>query len=755
MPRSPPRRHSDDDILVIEEVGDARNRRISSSSSSTATGGLPPGIEELESLYAPMRNLMQPLPNAKRYSGVNMPLPHPLSPDWTGMRMGGSRQDDQESEVCSVIADIPPLLAPVQSHAVLEESLGHEIPRTPMRQQKWSKGTLMGTPTAPPTLPKRLSQHQQRPSHLNLQQQLQQNVKPDSVIYANGPNRSSLMSTGSSENSSESSTSSLSIPGVAPETPVSPNAPVGEEMFSSWTNYSRHGWSPVAPVVSAESPVSDHEHRSVSQLGDPIMDSSAISEEGLSGVYVKMNKPSLFPAGSTDKESHYMNILYNAVQRQGGAGSVESAMSPYMAMTANRTTAGADSNVIYAQPSPNKRRVRSNSASRLSEISSLMRRSKSSSTGKVHEGSGSSRSRAAVIEFKELMQEVDKKRHFRVGLNLFNSKPDLGVEYLVQRDFLELSPSAVAKFLRDNTGLSKDKVGEYLGNLQSPFSMKVLSCFMQEFNFARQRIDKSLRQLLGYVRVPGEAQKIERIMEEFGKRYNKCNPGFAAKLESPDSVVTLSFAAMLLNTDLHSPSMKEEKKMSLEDFMQNLRGVDSGKNFDSKLLKSMYKSIKKQEFLGGVDHVLQTQLIQQSIQGPKRPNLAEPHRRLVCVCRLYEVADLTSSRTSQHQRDVYLFNDVMVTTKQSSAGRKSSKSSSNNGPVFAYRSSFELKGVEVNLFQTPVHRFGIQIGRKGDPEPLIILNAGSEHDRYKFVTDLQESIFEMDLMESVLRRDNL
>ena len=153
-----------------------------------------------------------------------------------------------------------------------------------------------------------------------------------------------------------------------------------------------------------------------------------------------------------------------------------------------------------------QQRLRSSSASRLSEISSLMRRSRSGGkldgTSSISGGGGGSKSRAALLEFKELMREVEKKRHFRVGLNLFNSKPELGVEYLVQKDFLELSPSAVAKFLKDNSGLSRDKVGEYLGDLQSPFSMRVLSCFMQEFNFKGLRIDKSLRRLLCFVRDP-------------------------------------------------------------------------------------------------------------------------------------------------------------------------------------------------------------------------------------------------------------
>ena len=123
-----------------------------------------------------------------------------------------------------------------------------------------------------------------------------------------------------------------------------------------------------------------------------------------------------------------------------------------------------------------------------------------------------------------------------------------------------------SRFLHErSSGLAKEKVGEYLGNLQSPFAMKVLTCFVQHFDFSGLRIDKALRKLLTHVRVPGEAQKIERIMEVFGKRFSKCNPNFAAKLKSQDSIVTLSFAVMLLNTDLHTPNLKDEKKMKVRN----------------------------------------------------------------------------------------------------------------------------------------------------------------------------------------------
>lgn len=72
------------------------------------------------------------------------------------------------------------------------------------------------------------------------------------------------------------------------------------------------------------------------------------------------------------------------------------------------------------------------------------------------------------------ISETVRKRQYRVGLNLFNKKPDRGISYLVRRGFLENSPQGVARFLISRKGLSKQMIGEYLGNLQSPFCMTVL-----------------------------------------------------------------------------------------------------------------------------------------------------------------------------------------------------------------------------------------------------------------------------------------
>ena len=53
-------------------------------------------------------------------------------------------------------------------------------------------------------------------------------------------------------------------------------------------------------------------------------------------------------------------------------------------------------------------------------------------------------------------------------------KPEKGINYLVTHQVLEDNPEMVAKFLLTEPGISKQKLGEYLGNLQNEFNMEVL-----------------------------------------------------------------------------------------------------------------------------------------------------------------------------------------------------------------------------------------------------------------------------------------
>ncbi|XP_076682118.1 brefeldin-resistant Arf-GEF family protein schizo isoform X7 [Andrena cerasifolii] len=339
------------------------------------------------------------------------------------------------------------------------------------------------------------------------------------------------------------------------------------------------------------------------------------------------------------------------------------------------------------------------------------------------------------------VSETVKKRQYRVGLNLFNKKPERGISYLIRRGFLENSPQGVARFLISRKGLSKQMIGEYLGNLQNTFNMAVLECFSHELDLSGMQVDVALRKFQAYFRMPGEAQKIERLMEVFSQRYCQCNPDVVARLRSADTVFVLAFAIIMLNTDLHTPNLKPERKMRLEDFVKNLRGIDDCGDIDRDILVGIYERVKENEFKPGSDHVSQVMKVQATIVG-KKPNMALPHRRLVCYCRLYEIPDIhKKERPGVHQREVFLFNDLLVVTKILSKKK--------NSVTYTFRQSFPLCGMVVTLFEVPHYPYGIRLSQRVDAKVLVTFNARNEHDRCKFVEDLRESISEMDEMETL------
>ena len=61
--------------------------------------------------------------------------------------------------------------------------------------------------------------------------------------------------------------------------------------------------------------------------------------------------------------------------------------------------------------------------------------------------------------------------HFVLRLS---RKPTTGIQYLVSVGLLEDSPLHVAKFLHEQVGLSKLRIGEFLGEIRMEFNMAVL-----------------------------------------------------------------------------------------------------------------------------------------------------------------------------------------------------------------------------------------------------------------------------------------
>uniref|UniRef100_A0A8C4WWB6 IQ motif and Sec7 domain ArfGEF 1b n=1 Tax=Eptatretus burgeri TaxID=7764 RepID=A0A8C4WWB6_EPTBU len=267
-------------------------------------------------------------------------------------------------------------------------------------------------------------------------------------------------------------------------------------------------------------------------------------------------------------------------------------------------------------------------------------------------------------------------------------------------------------------------------------------CVVDEMDFSGMELDEALRMFQAHIRVQGEAQKVERLIEAFSQRYCICNPGMVKDFQNPDTIFILAFAVVLLNTDMYSPNVKPERKMKLEDFVKNLRGVDDGADIPRHVLVGIYERIRRNELRTNDDHTSQVANVEKTIMG-KKPVLCLPHRRLVCYCRLYEVPEPSRpQRLGLHQREVFLFNDLLVVTKILHKKK--------HVMMYSFRQSFSLYGMQVHLFENPCYQNGMRLLSAlpgADTELLTTYNAANAEDRKKIVEDLQECIAEVHEME--------
>lgn len=65
-------------------------------------------------------------------------------------------------------------------------------------------------------------------------------------------------------------------------------------------------------------------------------------------------------------------------------------------------------------------------------------------------------------------------------------------------------------------------MGEFLGE-SSKFNKEMMYAYVDQLDFCGKDFVSALRIFLEGFRLPGEAQKIDRLMEKFAARYIECN----------------------------------------------------------------------------------------------------------------------------------------------------------------------------------------------------------------------------------------
>ena len=135
--------------------------------------------------------------------------------------------------------------------------------------------------------------------------------------------------------------------------------------------------------------------------------------------------------------------------------------------------------------------------------------------------SGYKQGESQMIEQLERLKS--HKAKLEAAIALFNKKPKKGLKAFIELDVTKDDPKEIGKFLLREERLSPDAIGELLGE-GDQYNINIMHAYVDLLDFAQLGFVAAIRKFLSGFRLPGEAQKIDRLMEKLAARYVQCNP---------------------------------------------------------------------------------------------------------------------------------------------------------------------------------------------------------------------------------------
>jgi len=214
-----------------------------------------------------------------------------------------------------------------------------------------------------------------------------------------------------------------------------------------------------------------------------------------------------------------------------------------------------------------------------------------------------------IVDAFEMKRNAEQ--NFEIGAVKFTLSLKAGLTFFIENGFVECDARQIALFFLSNKDrLDKTQMGEVLGKEPDSafvkgdgvetekggpgFYVRILHHYVDALDFSGLLFDEAIRLFLSGFRLPGEAQKIDRIMEKFAEKFTSQNPDV---FPSADTAFILAFSVIMLNTDQHNPSIKAERRMTAETFIRNNRGIgEDGGDLPNEFLGGIFNRIKERPF---------------------------------------------------------------------------------------------------------------------------------------------------------------
>ena len=182
---------------------------------------------------------------------------------------------------------------------------------------------------------------------------------------------------------------------------------------------------------------------------------------------------------------------------------------------------------------------------------------------------------------------LQKKKKIDEAFIRFNAGKKSGTKLLKELGVIKEGPENMARFLKEDKRASLFMIGEIFGG-EDEFNIKVLENYLSMLNFKDLTVLEALKYFLSLFELPGESQKVERILENFAKKYTEDNPG----LYTQDATHMVSFLLMMLHTNVHNPQVID--KMNLQSFLNIGKNIDNnGKPVSVDILTKFYYDINQ------------------------------------------------------------------------------------------------------------------------------------------------------------------
>ncbi|KAG1623531.1 hypothetical protein G6F45_010888 [Rhizopus arrhizus] len=180
----------------------------------------------------------------------------------------------------------------------------------------------------------------------------------------------------------------------------------------------------------------------------------------------------------------------------------------------------------------------------------------------------------------------------------FNESPKKSIAFLLENEILSSDDfnTSLSNFLKSTQQLDKKTLGEYLGK---PENLELVQVYMRQFDFKGKTIDEALRMVLETFRLPGESQQIFRITDTFAETFFETGP---PEIENVLAAQVLTYSIIMLNTDQHNPQVRPQSRMSVDQYIRNLSGMNDKADFSRDYLTAIYQAIRRDEILMPEEH---------------------------------------------------------------------------------------------------------------------------------------------------------